>query len=309
MIRMSPLSSLLYEPLEPPTPYTWIQVTDPTQEECEALAKEHGLPLGFLLAAADINEHPRFEQDGVCSHILLRASSRETTKTKMPFTTHPISIILTPTTFITVCAKPELVEALLHQKVRLIAENIAHSVLLAMMFRIGTEFIRHIQQMIDATETIEHTLQKSMQNKELLSLLHMEKSLIYFLTSLKGNCGIIDEQLKENHLSLSPKERSRMQAAFTEMHQASDMGDVFSQILGSVGDTFGAIVSNNLNKVMKVLTALTIVLMIPTLVAGVYGMNVPLPLQEHPMVFAWLSGGTTAFSLAIGYLFWKKHWM
>ena len=309
MIQTSPVSSLLYEPLEPPAPHTWVQLTDPTQEECEALAKEHGLPLGFLLAAADINEHPRFEQEGVFSHILLRASSRESTKTKMPFTTHPISIILAPAAIITVCAKPGLVEALLQQKIRLISEDVTHSVLLALMFRIGSEFIRHIQQMIDASEQVEHTLQKSMLNKELLSLLHMEKSLIYFLTSLRGNCGIIDEHLKENPLPLTPKERSRMQAAFTEMRQASDMGDVFSQILGSLGDTFGAIVSNNLNKVMKVLTALTIVLMIPTLVAGVYGMNVPLPMQEHPAVFIWLTAGTTLFSLAIGYFFWKKHWM
>ncbi|WP_027188490.1 magnesium transporter CorA family protein [Desulfovibrio cuneatus] len=309
MIHTSPVSSLLYEPLEPPAPQTWIQLTDPTQEECDALVKKIGLPIGFLLAAADINEHPRFEQQGVFSHILLRASLRETAKTKMPFTTHPISIILAPTAIITVCAKPNLVEALLQQKVRLISENATYSVLLALIFRIGTEFIRHIQQMIDASEHVEHTLQKSMQNKELLSLLHMEKSLIYFLTSLRGNCGIIDEQLKENHLPLSPKEHSRMQAAFTEMRQASDMGDVFSQILGSLGDTFGAIVSNNLNKVMKVLTALTIVLMIPTLVAGVYGMNVPLPMQDHPTVFIWISGGTTLFSLAIGYFFWKKNWM
>ena len=309
MIHTSPISSLLYDPLEAPGPHTWVQLTDPTQEECDAMVKEHGLPLGFLLAAADINEHPRFEQEGVFTHILLRASWRETTRTKIPFTTHPISIILAPNAIITVCAKPDLVESLLHQKIRLISENVTHSVFLALMFRIGTEFIRHIQQMIDASEDVEQTLQKSMQNRELLSLLHMEKSLIYFLTSLKGNCGIIDEQLKENHLPLTHKERSRMQAAFTEMHQASDMGDVFSQILGSVGDTFGAIVSNNLNKVMKVLTALTIVLMIPTLVAGVYGMNVPLPLQEQHMIFAWLSGGTTLFSLAIGYFFWKKHWM
>ena len=100
-----------------------------------------------------------------------------------------------------------------------------------------------------------------------------------------------------------------MRNILLENTQAIGMAEVFSQVLGNLGDTFGAIISNNLNQAMKFLTGMTIVLMIPTILVGAYGMNVPLPFASHPQAFAALAGLGLVLSAAVWYSFWKKNWM
>ncbi len=290
-------------------PTHWLDITNPTDEELVFLHEKYGIPLSYLQAPLDKNELPRFEHEGQICLILVRASY-SCPKSKLPFDTAPIAIILTPEVVITFSTRSGIVQKLMAPKMKIVDARPAILVALHLLKRISVHYIDHLRRMDTLTEDIELALRKSMQNQELLSMLHLEKSLIYFLTALRSNLSVI-EQLNDSadDFSLTTKERLILKSAIIENKQATDMADIFTAILGSYSDTFGSIVSNNLNKVMKFLTGITIVLMVPTILGSYYGMNVPLPFQDHPSAFPAIMAASVFFSGAVWLFFWRKNWI
>ncbi len=287
----------------------WIDVQEPTPDEIADLQQRYGVPIEFLQAVLDKNERPRLEQEGDVTLVLTRASQGEEPRRHLPFATCPLAMIITPTVLITLCNRPNLVQCLLLRKLRAGVQYRPARIALNVLMRMSTTYIEHLRQMDERTEKIEQALQESMQNSELVRMLHIEKSLIYVLTSIKGNHAVLERLHHTDMLVLSSNEKNVLSNVIIENRQAMEMAEVFSQILGSVSDAFGAMISNNLNKAMKFLTGMTIVLLIPSIVAALYGMNVPLPLQENPHAFALICALCFATCAVVWMYFKKKNWM
>jgi magnesium transporter len=132
---------------------------------------------------------------------------------------------------------------------------------------------------------IERELHKSMKNKELIQLLDLEKSLVYFSTSLRGNEIVLEKMLKLDAIKKYPEDEDLLEDVIIENKQAIEMANIYSNILSGMMDAFASVISNNLNIVMKFLTSVTIVLTIPTMIASFFGMNVPVPLSMQPYAF------------------------
>lgn len=287
----------------------WLDLSAATQEECMRVAAHFSLPPEHLLAALDVNERPRAEyEDGILLIVARTPHHNKNAKHKC-FCTEPIAVVLVPGLVITVCLKPELATVMLCRRLLGSGPNLAERLVLTLLLRISTTFIEQLRQMDEQVEAMERTLHSSMQNQELLKMLQVEKALIYFLTALKGNHSVMEKIRSGSPLAVTPEDRNLLDDVIIENKQATDMAEIFTLIMGSLSDAFGAIVSNNLNKVMKVLTGLTIVFMIPSIIGALYGMNVALPWQESPLAFAALCALCLGLSFAVFYVLRKKDWI
>lgn len=286
----------------------WIDLVNPTEAECLEIGEHFGIPIDHLHAALDLNERPRIESGGGILLVITRApvQTRESDDLGVPFYTCPVAAILASGVLVTVCAMENLTKNLLTEKIRSTDLRTGSSFMLTLLFRISTTFIEHLQDLDRHVVDIEKTLQKSMQNRELLRMLHIDKSLIYFLMALKGNASVLEKLGANTLLVESEAEKEFLYDVFIENKQATDMASIYTEIMGSIGDTFGAIVSNNLNKVMRVLASLAIVFMIPSMIGALYGMNVPLPFQENRFAFAILC--LLCFVLSFGVYKLLKNW-
>jgi len=151
-------------------------------------------------------------------------------------------------------------------------------------------------------------LQRSLRNEEVLELLKHQKSLVYFTTGLKSNELTLD-RLQSSHLfEKYPEDQELLADVLTEIQQALEMASISENILSQMMDAFASIISNNLNVVMKFLASMTILLSLPSLVASIYGMNVGLPLQQHPQAFVFVMGLSLAISIVVAIIFWRKDW-
>lgn len=289
----------------------WLHLTQPTEEECSAVSAKAAIPPEHLHAALDFHERPRYEFDEDILLVVARASVPQSSlpTTGAPFATCPIAIILTKSLVITVCLVEQAVENLLSCKILGKGERRADRLALSLLLRISTTFIKHLQIMNEQLDGMELALHESMHNKELVAMLHLEKGLIFFLTALKGNQSVLDKIRANPPMPECPECRALLDDVIIENKQATDMAEIFSQVIGSISDAFASIISNNLNKVMKLLTGLTIVFMIPTIIGGIYGMNVSLPLENEPYAFLALCGMCVTLSVAVFWFLRKKHWI
>lgn len=287
----------------------WINLENPSPEECADIHERYGVPLEHLQAVLDYNERPRMEHDDKAVLLIVRAPVQDDKHRRAPFSTCPVAVILTPLLAITVCVRENLVTDLLKRKFKGSSARLNIRLALLLLLRVSTTFIQHLRLMDEQVERLEQALAQSMRNQELLSMLHLEKSLIYFLTALKGNHAVMEKLAANTRVVASPEELELLDDALIESKQATDMAEIYSQIMGSLSDAFGAIVSNNVNKVMKVLTGLTIVFMIPSIIGALYGMNVPLPWQDKPYAFAGLCALCALLSFAVYRALKKMDWM
>lgn len=303
----------------------WVALTAPSPEELQCVEQAHGISSDMLRAALDEEEQPRVEVDGQHVMVLLRVPVLRGDPTLLRYETLPLSVIITPASVVTVCLEPlEVVDSLVQQGRVHTAKRTQF--LLHVMYRAATVFLRHLRQIDRRSDELERSLQHAMRNVELIRLLELEKGLVYFSTSLRANQIVMDKllrlHLKPNEpratettgngdaatasasgvLRLYDEDRDFLEDVMTENRQALEMADVYSNILSSTMDAFASIIANNLNGVMKFLTSVTVVLAIPTIIASLYGMNVGLPFQAHPLAF-WLVALVT-MALSGGAAWW-----
>lgn len=288
---------------------SWVNVINPDQDECRALSGTYGVPLEYLTAALDANERPRLEHTDNCLLLLIRIPILAPGNSETLLATCPLAVILTDEIAITVCLKESVAESLIAAGLK--GNGMRGNVQLALtaLFRASTLFIDYLRHLNSLIGDIEQTLQKSMQNKELVNMLRIEKSLIFTFTAVKANQATLEKLRSYPFIRFSEVEKDLLDDVLIENKQASDMADIFTQVFGTVSDAFGAIVSNNLNKVMKLLTGLTLIFMIPSTVGAIYGMNVALPYQESPHAFLLICLACVGISGVFTWLFWKKNWL
>ncbi|MDR1084986.1 MAG: magnesium transporter CorA family protein [Deltaproteobacteria bacterium] len=286
----------------------WIDLEDPCSEELSEIAARYNVPPMFLVDPLDHRERPRLDDENGISLVIVRLPIYHNSA-KRQFSTMPLGLIMMPGMVITVCREPGIVKQLVSRQIRKPRQVALSSMLYKIFVEISSDFIHQLEVLEEMAEEAEMTLGKSQQNEQILTLLTIEKALINFSVALHSNRSIMEKVRNGDASQLSKEQTDWVDYALNENQQALFTVEIFGQIVGSMSDAFGTIISNNLNKVMKFLTGVTIILMVPTLIVGAYGMNVQLPLAESPWAFAILVVFSVGLSLAIWLYFNRRKWI
>ena len=181
--------------------------------------------------------------------------------------------------------------------------------ILQILYKNATQYLQYLRIIDKKSEVIENKLHQSQKNEELIELLELQKSLVYFTTSLRSNEVVLEKLLRIDKIKKYPEDTDLLEDVIVENKQAMEMTSIYNGILSGTMDTFASVISNNLNIVMKFLATVTIVMSIPTMVASFYGMNVRasgMPFAEHPYGFGIVLFFTLVLTLIVAYIFNKK---
>ncbi|MEM1485642.1 magnesium transporter CorA family protein [Oscillospiraceae bacterium PP1C4] len=256
----------------------WISAVSPTEGEIAFLTKDLGVEPDFVRAALDEEESSRIESEGEQTLVIVDYPSAEEqadeNKTIL-YTTMPMGIIITHDYIITVCLHDNLtISDLAQGRIKGLQTSLKTRFLLLTLLRIAARYLIYLKQIDKISSSTEQRLHQSMKNKELIQLLGLEKSLVFFSTSLKSDEVTLEKILRGRIIKLYEEDEDLLQDVLIEIKQAIEMCNIYSSILSGTMDAFASVISNNLNIVMKVLTCITIVMAIPTIVFSFYGMNV-----------------------------------
>lgn len=266
----------------------WINMVEPNETEINMISKELNVDIDFLKSALDEEERSRIDTDEDTGHhlILVDVPYIGFERESRIYETVPLGIIFTDLAIITVSLKDTLVlEAFLKNSVKTFFTFKKSRFILQILYRNASLYLQYLKQIDKQSSVIENELHKSMKNKELIQLLTLEKSLVYFSTSLKSNELVMEKLLRYDFIRKYPDDTDLLEDTIIENKQAIEMAKIYSDILSGTMDAFASVISNNLNIVMKVLTSITIVMAIPTIIASFYGMNVPVPFASNPYAF------------------------
>ncbi|WP_299089129.1 magnesium transporter CorA family protein [uncultured Metabacillus sp.] len=286
----------------------WVNLVSPTEQEISEVANKLQIPLDFLKDPLDEEERSRIEKDDDNMLIIVNIPLVSQDENDIPiYDTIPLGMIITKHCFITVCLKDNPIFHLFEQnKVKQFFTYKKTRFSLQILYLMATSFLKYLKQISKKTDTIENELHQSMKNKELFSLLNLQKSLVYFTTSLKSNNIVMQKMLKSNYLKMYEDDQELLEDVIVENQQAIEMAETHTTILSGMMDAFASVISNNVNIVMKFLTSITIIMALPTMVASFYGMNVPIPFQNYPYSFFVAIIISFILSSITAVIFWKK---
>ncbi|MCD6215984.1 MAG: magnesium transporter CorA family protein [Candidatus Aenigmarchaeota archaeon] len=289
---------------------SWISLINPTEEEIEYISKKLKVPKDFLTSVLDEDEKPRIEKEDGVTLVVFRVPYKKYISNKLKITTLPIGIIITKKNIITICLKEnKIIDDFTEGKIKLFSVDKRIRFTLQILARANHYFIKYLNDIEKEINKTEKSLMKSLRNKEIISLLQLEKILVYFNTSTVGNDNVLEKISKGKIINLAEEDEDILEDIIIETRQAILMSKIFSNILSSTMDAYTSVISNNLNIVMKFLASITIILSIPTIVASIYGMNVKLPLQTNPHAFFITLLISLILSGSLAYIFAKKNWL
>ncbi len=268
---------------------SWINMINPTEDEIKDVCKNVKINEDFIRYSLDYEEKARIDEEDEDGTILfiIDVPILEKTKESQIHTTMPLGmIVVRDEFFITVSLKRNIIiDSFEKKRIKAFSTYKKSRFLFQIMFVNASHYLTYLKQINKETEIAESILKNSMKNRELLKLLSLEKSLVYFTTSLKSNELVMEKTLRGKILKLYDEDEDILEDAIIENKQAIEMSKIYSDILNGTMDAYASIISNNLNGVMKFLTSITIILAIPTLISSLWGMNVPVPLQDNPYGF------------------------
>ncbi len=265
---------------------SWISMINPTEEEIKKVCEQVKIKEDFIRYSLDYEEKARIDEEDEDGSILFVVDVPiiEKEKETETYTTMPLGmIVVRDEYFITISLKRNLIiDSFEKKRVKAFSTYKKSRFLFQIMLTNASHYLTYLKQINKETEIAESILKSSMKNRELLKLLSLEKSLVYFTTSLKSNELVMEKTLRGKILKLYDEDEDILEDAIIENKQAIEMSGIYRDILNGTMDAYASIISNNLNGVMKFLTSITIILSIPTLIASIWGMNVPVPLQNNP---------------------------
>ena len=284
----------------------WVALTKPTNEELQTVVRETGIDIDDLRAPLDDEERSRIEQEGDCVIVLVDIPSLDE---KDRYVTLPLGIYMTKQAIVTVCLEETpVLKAFMNNRVREFYTFKKTRFVFQILYRNATSYLRYLRIIDRKSEQIEEKLHISQKNKELIELLELEKSLVYFTTSLRSNETVLEKLLRTEKVKKYPEDEELLEDVIIENKQAIEMANIYSGILSGTMDAFASVISNNLNVVMKFLSTVTIVLSIPTLIASLFGMNfVNIPLGDNPYGFVIVTVCTLILTALVTIFFQKKN--
>ncbi len=286
----------------------WVHLQNPTREEIDGLNARFALDPTYIQAALDEEESARIERDGDQTLIIVDIPYVETEGNGYSYTTIPLGIIMVDDVIITVSTREStIITDFTEERIRGFWTFKRTRFILQLLHRNASRFLAYLKQIDKASMFVQTRLEASMRNQELLQMMKLEKSLVFFSTSLKGNEMVLEKMMRLDMLRKYPEDSDLLEDVIIENKQAMEMCAIYRDIMSGTMDAFASIISNNLNIVMKVLTSLTVVLSIPTLFASLWGMNVTgLPFENTPGGFWIVLGISLVVSMAAFVLLWRK---
>lgn len=286
----------------------WINIVAPSQEELILISKKTSIPLQFLRASLDDEETSRIDIEDDTLLVIVDIPFTEMEDNSLTYDTYPLAIIHTDRQLITVCLKnSKILTDFANEKIKSFYTFKKSRFILQILNRISTYYLLYLRQIDKKSLMIEKRLHKSMKNRELIQLHSLEKSLVYFSTSLKANEITLEKMLKLDIMQKYEADKDVLEDVIIENKQAIEMTEIYSNILASTMDFFASVISNNLNIVMKVLASVTILLAIPTIVSGIYGMNIDyLPFAHADHSFAIVMSIMVSIAGFVALILYKK---
>ena len=282
----------------------WINLTYPNEEELQSVANALNVEQDFLRAALDEEETSRIDTEEGQTLIIIDTPAVEKSDNAVIYSTLPLGIIVTETNIITVSLRESsVIRDFADGLVKGVSTAKKTSFILHILLRVAKRYLQYLKQIDKLYNHMERQLYKSQRNKELIQLLDLEKSLVYFNTSLKANEVTLEKILRGRIVTLYEEDHDLLEDVLIEVRQAIEMANIYSSIISGMMDAFASVISNNLNVIMKVLTSITILLTIPNIVFSFYGMNVAgLPLDH----FWWFPLAVSVGLIAVIAIILKK---
>ncbi|MDE5764173.1 MAG: magnesium transporter CorA family protein [Ruminococcus sp.] len=286
----------------------WVSVINPTSAEIKQLIEGYGIDSGFVKSSLDEEESSRIEREDEQTLIIIDSpvSSMDSSDTQI-FYTMPMGIILTEKNVFTVSLnETQIINEAVKGTIRNLRPELKTRFVLQLLLRIAAMFLYYLKQIDKISSLAEQQLHNAMKNELLMQLLALEKSLVYFSTSLKANEATIEKIFRGRVIKLYDEDQDLLEDVLIEMKQAIEMANIYSGILSSMTEGFSSVISNNLNIVTWRLTIVTIIMQIPNIIFAFYGINtvdLPLPYTWFPIVLACVTTAVAAFVL----LKWKKN--
>lgn len=285
--------------IQEPQDDCWIALTNPTATEIFEISERFQIEVDDLRAPLDEEERSRIEVEDNYTLVLVDVPMIEERNDKDWYGTIPLGIIVTEKMIFTVCLEDtQVLTRFMEGRVRNFFTYMKTRFILQILYRNASMYLRYLRIIDKKSEQAEEKLHLSTRNQELIELLELEKSLVYFTTSLRSNEVVLEKLLKIESIKKYPEDTELLEDVIIENKQAIEMANIYSGILSGMMDAFASVISNNLNIVMKVLAIITIVMSIPTIVFSAYGMNVNaagMPFAGSPWGFL----GIILFSVAI----------
>jgi len=255
---------------------SWINMVNPTEEELRFITEKLEVEPDFLRAALDEEEISRVElEDNNQALITIDVPIVEKDAKMVLYTTIPVGIVQLEDNIITVCLRENtLIDDFAKGRVKNVFTNLKARFIFQILYRVASRFLIYLRHINRMSNDVEKELHISMKNKELFQLLDLEKSLVFFSTSLKANQSVLEKLQRGRVIKLYEEDKELLEDVLIEVQQAIEMSNIYSNILSGMMDAFASIISNNLNIVMKVLTSITILMAIPTMLSSFFGMNV-----------------------------------
>jgi len=295
--------------LEEFEPGSWIDLVSPTVEELEQVSRELEIPLDLLRGPLDEEEKSRIDVEDGLTHVIVDIPIVVREDEQQGYDTIPLGMLLHPDYFITTCLRPNPILGEFERgAVRGFATFWKTRFLLQILQRIAAFYLRYLGRIDRETDKVERELRASMKNAEIFDLLNLQKSLVYFTTSLRSNEGVLQKLPRTKTIKMYEEDEDLLEDVIVENKQASEMAKIYTDILTGMMDAFTSVISNNVNRVMKLLTSITIFLAIPTIVASFWGMNVAVPFQNYPYAFVITIVIAFAISACFAVVFWRKRY-
>ena len=282
---------------------SWICLSAPTDVELANVSQSTGIDLADLRAPLDDEERSRVDVEDEYTMVIVDIPRAEERDGRDYYETIPLSIIVTEDLIVTVCMQDTvLLHPFMEGTIRGFNTFMKSRFILQILYRNATLYLRYLRIIDRESDRLELKLRHSMQNREILMLLELNKTLVYFATSLKSNEIVLEKLTGLERIKRYPDDEDLLGDVITENKQAIEMANIYSSVLSNMTDAFASIVSNNVNNVMRIFTIISISLSVPTLIFSMYGMNFNqgmfgMPFTDKPWGFAVvviLSGLVTA---------------
>jgi len=285
---------------------SWVNLVNPNGVELDRVSCSLNVEMEFLKAALDEEERSRIENMNGQTLIIVDIPIVEIVTGTELYITIPLAIILMKNLIITVCLKDNiLMNDFKNNRIKTFSTQFRTRFILQILLKNANCYLYYLRNIDKKSVELEQHLYQSMKNNELIKMLQLEKSLVYFSTSLKSNEIVLEKLMKYEYVKNYPEDEELMEDVIVENKQAIEMAHIYSNVLSGTMGTVASLISNNLNIVMKVLTSITIVMAIPTMISSFFGMNVIIPLTVH-YSFWLIVGFSVIISSIVGFVLYKK---
>jgi magnesium transporter len=285
-----------------------IYLVSPTSAEIDDISQKLSIDSDLIYDSLDPDERARIDISGKSTLLILKVPYRDEDDKKIPYKTASLGILIgSDYTLLISKFNLEFLDIMIkrsefnpHKKSRMIFQIFYRNALL---------FLAYLKEINKITDRTEERLHESMRNNELETLMYLEKSLVYFTTSLRSNEIMMEKILRGTTIEIFDADKELLEDTIIEYKQALEMANIYSDILSGMMDAFASVISNNLNVVMKVLTILTLVIQIPAIITGFFGMNVKVPFSDNPYAFIYIISVCVVVCILVYFIFRNKKWM